>query len=78
MRRTYMQRAAPRGRACRRAQQGQGIFEFVKKVTRNPLVISIAKKGLEYAPGFYHNLTKRVKKKNPEFRRSSLGFKKSN
>ena len=39
MRRTYTQRAAPRGRRHKR------------KVTRNPLVKSIAKKGLEYAPG---------------------------
>ena len=64
MRRTYTQRAAPRGRRRRRrAQQGQGIFDFVKKVARNPLVRSIAKKGLEYAPGVYQNLTKRVKNK---------------
>ena len=64
MRRTYTQRAAPRGRRRRRrAQQGQGIFDFVKKVARNPLVRSIAKKGLEYAPGVYHNLTKIVKNK---------------
>ena len=63
MRRTYTQRAAPIGRRRRRAQQGKGIFDFVKKVARNPLVKSIAKKGLEYAPGVYHNLTKRVKNK---------------
>ena len=63
MRRTYTQRAAPRGRRCREAQQGQGIFDFVKKVPRNPLVKSIARKGLEYVPGVYHNLTKRVKNK---------------
>ena len=44
MRRTYTQRAVPRGRRCRRRQQGQGIFDFVKKVARNPLVKSIAKK----------------------------------
>ena len=31
MRRTYTQRAAPRGRRCRKAQQGHGIFDFVKK-----------------------------------------------
>ena len=61
MRRTYTQRAAPRGRRHRRAQQGQGIFDFVKKVARNSLVRSIARKGLEYAPGAYQNLTKRVK-----------------
>ena len=63
MRRTYAQRAAPRGRKRRQAQQGQGIFDFVKKVARNPLIRSIAKKGPEYAPGVYHNLTKRVKNK---------------
>ena len=63
MRRTYRQRPAPRGRRRRRAPQGQGIFDFVKKVARNPLVKSIAKKGLEYALGVYQNLTKRVKNK---------------
>ena len=61
MRRTYSQRATPRGRRCR--QRGGGIFDFVKKVARNPLVRSIAKKGIEYAPGIYNNLTKRVKNK---------------
>ena len=59
MRRTYTQRPASRGR--RRRQRGHGIFDFVKKVARNPLVKSITRKGLEYAPGLYHNLTKRVK-----------------
>ena len=61
MRRTYTQRAAPRGR--RRRQRGRGIFDFVKKVLRNPLLRSIAKKGLKYAPGIYNNLSKRVKNK---------------
>ena len=51
MRGTYTQRAEPRGRRRRRAQQRQGIFNFVKKVARNPLVKSVARKGLEYAPG---------------------------
>ena len=55
------QRAAPRGR--RQRQRGRGIFDFVKKVAKNPLVRSLAKKGIEYAPGIYHNLTKRVKNK---------------
>ena len=63
MRRIYSQRAAPRGRRHRKRQQGHGIFDFVKNVARNPLVKSIAKKGLEYASGVYHNLTKRVKNK---------------
>ena len=63
MRRTYTQRPAPRGRRHRRAQQGQEIFDFVKKVARNPLLRSFARKGLEYASGTYQNLTKRVKNK---------------
>ena len=63
MRRTYTQRAAPRGRRRRRAQQGQGIFDFAKKVAGNTLVKSITRKGLEYAPGIYQDLTKRVKTK---------------
>ena len=65
MRRTYTQRAAPRGRRrrVRTAQQGQGIFDFIKKVVRNPLLKSIARQGLKYAPGAYANLTKRVKNK---------------
>ena len=63
IRKTYTQRAALRGRRCRPTQQGQGVFDFVKKVARNPLVRPIAKKGLEYAPGVYQNLTKRVKNK---------------
>ena len=49
MNRTYAQRAAlqPRRRRRRvRAQQGQGFFDFVKKVARNPLVRSVAKKVL--------------------------------
>ena len=32
MRATYTQRAEPRGRMDRRAQQGQEIFDFVKKL----------------------------------------------
>ena len=64
MNRTYTQRAAPRGRRRRvRAQQGQGIFDFVKKIAKNPIVRSVARKGLEYVPGIYHNLTKRMKNK---------------
>ena len=63
MRRTYTQRAAPRGRRRRARQQGQGIFDFVKKVASNPLVKSIARQGLKYKSAAYANLTKRVKNK---------------
>ena len=62
MRRTYTQRAAPRGRRqSRRGQHGQGIFDFIKKIAKNPIVKSIAKQGLKYAPAVYSNLTGRVK-----------------
>ena len=63
MRRTYTQRAAPRGRRRRARQQGQRIFYFVKKVARNSLVRSIARQGLKYAPAAYANVTKIVKNK---------------
>ena len=62
MKRTYRDRAAV-GRRRVRCQQGQGIFDFVRKRAKNPLVKTIAKKGLEYEPGIYHNLSKRVKTK---------------
>ena len=42
MRKTNKQRAVPRGGKSRQAQQRQAIFDFVKKVARNPLVRSVA------------------------------------
>ena len=62
MRRTYRDRAAV-GRRRVRCKQGQEIFDFVRKVAKNLLVKTIAKKRLEYAPGIYHNFSKRVKNK---------------
>ena len=49
MRRTCTQRAAPRGRRrrVRAGQQGQGIFDFVNKVVRNPLLKWFARQGLK-------------------------------
>ena len=64
MKRTYKQRAAPRNRHRRQpAQQGQGIVSTAKKVLKNPAIRAIAKKGLEYAPGLYQNITKCIKNK---------------
>ena len=64
MKRTYRQRAAPRGRRRRRrAQQGGGIVESAQKALKNPMVRTIAKKTLKYAPGLYQNISKRVKNK---------------
>ena len=63
MRRTFTQRAAPRVRRRRRAQQGQGIFDFIKRIAKNPLVKSVARQDLKYAPAAYASLTKRMKNK---------------
>ena len=62
IRRTSRDRIAVGRRRVRR-QQGQGIFDFVRKTAKNPLVKTIAKKGPEYAAGIYHNLSKRVENK---------------
>ena len=45
-------------------QRARGIFSTIKKITKNPLLKKIAKKGLEYVPGLYHKIEKRSKKKN--------------
>ena len=67
MRRTYRQRAAPRNRRKRQPQQqGQGIVSVAKKVLSNPAFRAAAKKGLEYAPGLYRNITKRIKNKKAQ------------
>ena len=66
MKRTYKQRPAPRGQRRRRRvnqQQGQGFFDFTKKIVKNPIFKAIAKKGLENAPELYQKATKRIKNK---------------
>ena len=65
MRRTYRQSAAPRNRR-QRVVRGRGIVSTVKKLLSNPMVRTLAKKGLEYAPGIYHNITKRIKNKKAQ------------
>ena len=74
--RTYRQRAAPRNRGRRpRAQRGQGIVSVAKKVISNPTFRAVAKKGLQYAPGLYHNIAKRIKnKKNSKILNSDLAL----
>ena len=76
MKRIYKQRAAPRNkRRRRRAQQGQAIVSVAKNVIKNPAFRAIAKKGLEYAPGLYQNITKRIKnKKVKRFLNSDLAL----
>ena len=54
LRRNYRQRAAPRGRSRRVAQQRRGIFSTLKKIAKNPIVRKLAKKGLSYVPQVYN------------------------
>ena len=58
---------APQNRRRRQPQQqGQGIVSVAKKVLKNPTFRAVAKKGLEYAPGLYRNITKRIKNKKAQ------------
>ena len=62
LRRTYRQRAAPRGRRRRKRRQGgRGLFSFIKKVAKNPVVRSLAKKGVQHLPTLYNAATSRIK-----------------
>ena len=62
LRRTYRQRAAPRGRRRRKRRQGgRSLFSFIKKVAKNPVVRSLAKKGVHYLPTLYNAATCRIK-----------------
>ena len=45
------------------AQQGRGIKSIAQKVLNDPTFRAVAKKGLEYAPGLYQNIVKRIKNK---------------
>ena len=53
LRRNYQQRATPRGRRRRVAQQGTDIFCTLKKVAKNPIVRKLEKKGLSFLPQVY-------------------------
>ena len=65
MRRTYTQRAPPRGRRRRKAEQGHGIFDFVKKEkTKNRLVKSFPKRVLNMHQEFIIILPKELKIKH--------------
>ena len=63
LKRSYTTRAVPEDRRRAALQQGSSIFSTLIKFAKKPLVRSIAKKGVKYAPSIYHNLTKMVKNK---------------
>ena len=55
LRRTYRQRAAPRGRRRRvRGQRACGFFDTIKKIAKNPAVRNLVKTGIRYAPKLYN------------------------
>ena len=71
MRRTYRNnfargaRRIPTGRRSRRApQSGRGLFSFIKKVAKNPILRDIARTGAKYLPGLYQGATTKIKNKN--------------
>ena len=70
MRRTYKNnfakgaRRRPRGRRGRRVQSGRGLFSFMKKVAKNPILRNIARTGAQYLPGLYQGATSKIKNKN--------------
>ena len=67
MRRTYRNnfakgaRRVPRRR--RAPQSGRGIFSFLKKVAKNPILRDIARTGAKYLPGLYQGATGKIKNK---------------
>ena len=70
MKRTYRNnfakgaRRRPTGRRRRRAQSGRGLFSFMKKVAKNPILRNIARTGAQYLPGLYQGATNKIKNKN--------------
>ena len=68
MRRTYRNNFAKgtrrRPARRRRAQSGQGLFSFIKKVAKNPILKDIARTGAKYLPGLYQGATNKIKNKN--------------
>ena len=70
MRRTYRNnfakgaRRRPTGRRRgRRGQAGRGLFSFMKKVAKNPILRDIAKTGAKYLPSLYRGATSKIKNK---------------
>ena len=63
IRRRYTQRAAPRGRRRRRRgrQGGRGLFDFVKKVIRNPTVRALGQQAASHLPDLFNAATNRIK-----------------
>ena len=69
IRRRYTQRAAPKNKRRKRGRQrGRGIFDFVKKVIKNPAVRALGRQAVKHLPGLYNAATSRIK--NVKIRRA--------
>ena len=69
IRRKYTQRAAPKNKRRRGGQQRDlGIFDFVKKVIKNPTVRALGWQAVKHLPGLYNAATSQIK--NDEIRRA--------
>ena len=69
IRRRYTQRAAPKNKRRKRGRQrGRGIFDFVKKVIKNPTVRALGRQAVKHLPGLYNAATSRIK--NDKIRRA--------
>ena len=66
IRQRYRQRAVPRGR--RREQRGHGIFDFVKKVIKNPTIWALGRQAAKHLPTIYNAGTRKIK--NDKVRRA--------
>ena len=62
IRRRYTQRAAPKTKKRKRDQQrGCGIFDFVKKVIKNPAVRALGWQAVKHLLSLYNAATTRIK-----------------
>ena len=61
IRRRYTQRVAPKNKRRRRRdrQRGCGLFDFVKKVIKNPAVKALGQQAIQHLPGLYNAATSR-------------------
>ena len=68
IRRRYTQRAAPKNKRRKRGRQrGHRIFDFVKKVKKNPTITALDRQAVKHLPGLYNAATSRIK--NDKIRR---------
>ena len=66
----YTQIVAPKNKRRRRRgrQRGRGLFDFVKKVIKNPAVKALGQQAIQHLPDLYNAATSRIK--NDKIRRA--------